>query len=94
MLRLPRQAYKVLRSRSFGYPFGACPDGGDGETAVFTEVPSVVARTSAEAATTACRTGELAFNSFLADSSTWPSAHETSVDSLWLIVWAFSYAAR
>ena len=35
--------------------------------------------TSAEAATTARRAGELAFNSFVAEPSRWPSSNETSV---------------
>lgn len=65
---------------------------GDSETAVFPEVSSVAARASAVAAMPACRTGGLALNSFLADSSTWPSACEASGACLWSIVRAFSGA--
>ena len=59
---------------------------GDDVNAVLAAAPPVPMRMSVEAATNAGRSGELAFNSAVAGSFTWPSAHEISVDSRRLIV--------
>ena len=55
-------------------------------------MPSGAVPTSAEAATTARRAGELALNSFVAEPSSLASSNETSVDTFWFSGWGFSWA--